>query len=133
MPTDMKKYPPDWEERRARILKRADNKCEMCGLDNYSLVWSVKLLHTERRDWYQNKDDALKVAEESGWPESVLKKPYPVIKLVKVVLTVMHLDHDETNWDVSDDRLLAGCQLCHLRYDAKEKYRRIMEKSKSAL
>jgi hypothetical protein len=26
------------------------------------------------------------------------------------------------------DRLKALCQMCHLRYDAKEKYRRLLEK-----
>jgi 5-methylcytosine-specific restriction endonuclease McrA len=35
-----------------------------------------------------------------------------------VVLTVAHLDHDETNWEVEDDRLLTLCASCHLRYDA---------------
>jgi len=53
----------------------------------------------------------------------VIKIPSP--KPVKVVLTVAHLDHDETNHQVTDDRLKAMCQLCHLRYDAKEKYRRV--------
>lgn len=33
-----------------------------------------------------------------------------------VVLTVMHLDHNPPN--VADDNLLAGCQRCHLAYDA---------------
>lgn len=47
---------------------------------------------------------------------------------VKVVLTVAHLDHDETNHKVILDRLKALCQICHLRYDAKEKYNRIMNK-----
>ena len=45
-------------------------------------------------------------------------------KRVKVVLTVAHLDHDETNHDVHDNRLKAMCQWCHLNYDAKEKVRR---------
>lgn len=43
---------------------------------------------------------------------------------VKVVLTIAHLDHDETNWQVTDDRLKALCQGCHLRYDIPEKRRR---------
>ena len=45
-------------------------------------------------------------------------------KKVKVVLTIAHLDHDEGNHDVKDDRLQALCQKCHLAYDAEEKYRR---------
>lgn len=49
------------------------------------------------------------------------------VKEIKVVLTTAHLDHDEENWDVKLERLAHWCQLCHLRYDAKEKYRRLVE------
>ena len=35
----------------------------------------------------------------------------------KVVLTIAHLDHDPENWDITDDRLKAWCQRCHLAYD----------------
>lgn len=87
MPIDYSKYPPDWEERRARILKRAGNRCEWCGAPNYT-------------------------TKENG---------------TKVVLTIAHMDHDSENWNVSDDRLKALCQACHLGYDrwrhiAKRKY-----------
>jgi len=47
----------------------------------------------------------------------------------KIVLTVAHLDHDETNWEVQDERLAALCQPCHLKYDAPEKaFRRNQKK-----
>lgn len=52
-------------------------------------------------------------------------------KLYKIVLTVAHLDHDETNWDVKDERLAALCQSCHLKYDAPEKSRRRNEKKEA--
>lgn len=35
----------------------------------------------------------------------------------KIVLTIAHLDHDHENWDVTDDRLQALCQACHLALD----------------
>ena len=36
MPCDYKKYPKNWHtEIRPRILKRANNKCEWCGAENY--------------------------------------------------------------------------------------------------
>lgn len=54
-------------------------------------------------------------------------KPNPITGS-KVVLTIAHLDHDETNHDVSLDRLMAMCQKCHLTYDAPEKARRIKAK-----
>lgn len=46
----------------------------------------------------------------------------------KIVLTVAHLDHDEENFDVKDERLKALCQRCHLRYDVPEKKRRMFKK-----
>lgn len=38
MPIDYKKYPKNWlSEIRPRVIKRADNKCEFCGVENYSI------------------------------------------------------------------------------------------------
>ena len=103
MPIDYKKYPPDWKEIRERILERAKNKCECCGLENGINVYSFK------------------VFGQTYWQKNITNDN---AKIVKVVLTIAHLDHDETNHDVKDDRLKAMCQLCHLRYDSKEKKRR---------
>ncbi len=49
-------------------------------------------------------------------------------KTFKIILTIAHLDHDEENHDVKDDRLKALCQRCHLRYDVEEKKRRAKKK-----
>ena len=109
MPIDYKKYPPNWlSEIRPRILKRANYTCEGQGCDfqHLSQVWSYK--------------DEQKT---TVWTRTPPEKANA--KQVKVILTIAHLDHDETNHEVTDDRLAALCQLCHLRYDAKEKYRRI--------
>jgi hypothetical protein len=123
MPIDYSKYPDNWKtEIVPRILKRADNKCESCGLENKSFVFSVEYYmrhngkYGYRKIWFRDNRDALR--------ECFGKK----IKSVYVVLTVAHLDHDEGNKNVSDDRLMALCQVCHLRYDAKEKMRRICSK-----
>jgi len=36
MPINYSKYPPNWKtEIRPRILKRAGNRCEFCGAENY--------------------------------------------------------------------------------------------------
>jgi len=38
MPIDYSKYPPNWKtEIRPAILERADNKCEFCGIANYTI------------------------------------------------------------------------------------------------
>ena len=34
---DYKKYPPNWKEIRQRILNRANNCCEVCGIANYTI------------------------------------------------------------------------------------------------
>jgi hypothetical protein len=118
MPIDYSKYPPNWKsEIRPAILKRADNECVCCGLINRQTVYSVKVFG--RRVWISNLGDALRLANVDR-----LYGNEKYIKSVKVVLTVAHLDHDETNQNISLDRLKAMCQQCHLKYDAIEKSRR---------
>ena len=127
MPIDYSKYPPNWRtEIVPRILKRDGNKCKICGLDNYQKVYAVKLYvrsaingrYGFKSIWFRDRRDADKVRPVS----------FGNVRTIKVVLTVAHLDHDETNFDISDDRLMAMCQWCHLNYDAKEKFRRINNK-----
>ena len=127
MPIDYKKYPPTWlTEIRPRILARAGGRCEFPGCDfkDGEWVWAVK--HHGRTTWFRSFDEAMK---QPMTFERKNGKDVPNPKRVKVVLTIAHLDNDETNWDVKDDRLRAACQLCHLRYDAAEKYRRAMSKA----
>lgn len=87
MPCDYSKYPKDWKEIRAVILKRADHRCEChgeCGL------------HHGRRCVERNQTQA---TYANG----------------RIVLTIAHLDHDTTHNDA--DNLRAYCNRCHLRYD----------------
>ena len=69
-------YPKNWAEIREKILERAGNRCEFCGVRNHTFVPKVG---TEV--W----DD----------PEAV-----------EVVLTIAHLDHDPTNNDHRNLRAL---------------------------
>ena len=39
MPIDYSHYPDDWADRRARVLKRAKNRCEYCGVPNHVTVF----------------------------------------------------------------------------------------------
>lgn len=130
MPIDYKKYPLNWlKEIRPRIMQRANNTCECDGCDFKHLeeVWAVRY-RGRTTGWFRDFDEAnsqpktfeCKRNKKTGKVETI---PNP--KKVKVILTIAHLDHDETNHEVTDDRLKAMCQICHLRYDAKEKYRRV--------
>lgn len=125
MPINYSKYPPNWKtEIRPRILERAKHRCEFCELKNHQTVYSARI-YGGKSEWFKTHDEAVVAAFNSGWNCPI---EYPIVKPVKVVLTIAHLDHDETNHEVLDERLAALCQICHLRYDSKEKYRRIMSK-----
>lgn len=127
MPIDYGKYPPNWKtEIVPRILERDSNACQFCCLENSQMVTSVPLRIQDvdgrykiKRFWLSDPSDIQRMMPFAVGGE---------IKSVKVVLTIAHLDHDEENHDVPDDRLAALCQYCHLNYDASEKMRRIMAK-----
>lgn len=112
MPIDYKKYPVNWKELRKQVLKRAKDKCEFCGLKNYAIG-------------YREKDGTFTECETIGEQEDAI---YNGERIITIVLTVAHLDHDETNHDVKLERLAALCQRCHLRYDVQEKKKRKKDK-----
>lgn len=115
MPIDYKKYPKDWKTRiRPDILKRAENKCEMCGVENGKSVW--------RGEWcgepcYQYDDTGVIHNADDG---DIIGINY-VTHIEKcnkgtiIVLTIAHLDHDINNNDYGN--LKALCQRCHLHHD----------------
>lgn len=123
MPIDYSKYPPNWKtEIVPAIRERSGNRCEKCGLENGQIVYRVKAWvkvvakYQFKSIWFSNENDARRERD-------ALTSSEPV-KSVRVVLTVAHLNHDEENHSVELDDLMHMCQVCHLRYDAKEKYRR---------
>lgn len=103
MPIDYKKYPKNWKtEIRPAILKRADNKCEICGVENNAIGW-------------RGNDGEFNYSEQYI---RVKKLGYGYVQhtgYLKIVLTIAHLDHDITN--NSYENLKALCQKCHLNYD----------------
>lgn len=125
-PIDYSKYPLDWKEIVERIRLRSGDRCEQCGLHNKQKVFSVSLKiqdhdgrYKQKRYWFSDFWDAWRIHNDDY-----------NMSIVKVILTTAHLDHDEENWDVKDDRLEHMCQQCHLRFDSKEKYRRSLNKHK---
>jgi hypothetical protein len=117
MPIDYSRYPPNWKsEIVPAVLGRARYSCEVCGVRNRTALYSFELTleGKTRRVWIKDDGDAVRFKALTGENG----------KIVHVVLTVAHLDHDETNPNVSIERLAAMCQWCHLNYDADEKARR---------
>lgn len=107
MPIDYSLYPPDWKEIRAAVLERAGHKCEVCGVPNHV---------TGARDKTGNWRDSQYIAGMNGTEGDILfDSKHP--KIIRVVLTVAHLNHDVTDNDLGN--LKALCQLHHLQHDAK--------------
>jgi hypothetical protein len=115
MPIDYKLRDPAWPQVRARILARAGNCCEECGVHNHAAIFRYKADPARWRD--PNSCD--------------LGESDPEVYPVTIVLTVAHLLHNEHEWPIPDDTLKALCQRCHLRLDAPEKARRRREKAAS--
>jgi 5-methylcytosine-specific restriction endonuclease McrA len=123
-PENAARYPKEWSEIRARILKRARNKCEKCGVPNHELggrtregLWLPALPLGEkmlRLEWPKPGTHHFcghLVGEIDGKRRYVGDK----LRIIKIVLTIAHLDHTPEN--CADENLLALCQRCHLAYD----------------
>lgn len=105
MPVDWSKYPPDWEQVRERVRLRSHDCCEFCGLPNGA--WAERVAGSPR---YRVVDE---VAARDGR------------RVIRIVLTVAHLDHNPAN--NGDDNLRHLCQPCHLRWDVKHHMRNAAE------
>lgn len=100
MPCNYQNYSPLWKSKiRPDILERANNCCEVCGVKNYTTG-------------YRYKDGTFIVSEGIQQDTDYILDDN---KIIKIVLTIAHLDHDINNNDYSN--LKAMCQRCHLRYD----------------
>jgi hypothetical protein len=91
-----------WKEKHAEILKRAENKCENCGVKNHATGY-------RRKDKNKTFVNCEGMAQESASIDGE--------KLITIVLTISHIDHNPQNNHGSNLRAL--CQRCHLRHDAK--------------
>ena len=97
-PENKKLYPKNWQQIRADILKRANNKCEFCGVENHKLGFRMDGVFVE--------------IDKEKAPD--LEKRFNC-KFFKIVLTIAHLDHNPEN--NAPENLRALCQKCHLNYD----------------
>jgi uncharacterized tellurite resistance protein B-like protein len=109
MPINYKYYPKDWPIIRQRILAREEHKCKHCQVPNYAVIERGKESDYRVIGKNTNYDSACAMRRHA--------KKHSRRNAVVIVLTIAHLDHDEWNHDVTDDRLAALCQRCHLMYD----------------
>ena len=107
-----KLYPTNWAFISADIrFNRAQNRCEECGVQNGAITYTD---HQGKREeaTFDQLDQLYRIIQSSGLNEkAVLKK----LRLTKIILTVAHLDHDESNNDYFN--LKALCQRDHFKHD----------------
>jgi hypothetical protein len=109
-------YPANWKtEIRPGILGRAQWRCEACCVANHA--WG----------WRDHRGGFHEVCKESfghymigehqfrRWPPFEIESDQGPLKIIKIVLTIAHLDHDPRN--CAPENLRAWCQRCHLAYD----------------
>lgn len=105
MPMDRAKYPPNWPAISLHVRTEAGNRCEWCNVSNYA-----EGARDHAGMWWSKE----RIGAAS--PESFRRWFDPTtFKMVRIVLTVAHLDHDESN--MARGNLAALCQRCHLRHD----------------
>lgn len=125
-PENKNKYPKNWKQISEDIrFNRAKNKCEVCGIKNYSVGYRDEL--GKFNPTYGNIVHDL---AGNGLSYPLLNKlTYKEAKeiadvcndiddeynYIVIVLTVAHLDHNPENCDYSN--LKAMCQKCHNNYD----------------
>ena len=107
-----KLYPENWKEIREAILKRANNKCEFCGVENHALGFRN----------YKGEFIKLNENPKDNDEDDVLNN-----HIFRIVLTIAHLDHNPEN--NNSENLRALCQKCHLNYD-KEHHAETRRKTK---
>jgi hypothetical protein len=125
-------YPDNWKDISFDIRhNRAKNRCEICGLRNYSVGYRDingnfnktcgNIVHDfagDGLDYSTIKSLTYSRAKEIADACNNFDNPYDEHYIV-IVLTTAHLDHNPANCDPKN--LKALCQRCHNRYDRKHR------------
>lgn len=111
-------YGPEWQNvTRPRILERAGDRCENCGVPNHAQVlrfWGRWVLLTKAR-LTRRHVTAFWNDPNSQRSAKLATIPIHLCRGVHIVLTIAHLNH--TPGDDRDENLKALCQWCHLNWD----------------
>lgn len=98
------RYPKDWPQISLRVREQAGHKCEHCGVRNGA--------------WGYREEGRFHDVGHEGFPRGY-RPPFDWggRRIIRIILTVAHLDHQPENCERSNLRAL--CQQCHNRLDAK--------------
>jgi hypothetical protein len=109
-------YGRDWRiVVRPRILARAENRCEQCGVPNHTKVKRIRGFWLEEgASWAFGAFRRWRTPAGGDWHKE--GDPAGRVRVVRIVLTIAHLNHKAG--DDRDENLRAWCQWCHLHHDA---------------
>lgn len=115
-PENKARYPADWPAISLRIRERAEFRCEDCGLPDRQL--GGRLPDGRWLPARPTGDNGLRLTwpapGDYAWCSDGQRTER--LRIVRIILTVAHLDHQPENCDPAN--LRAWCQRCHNRYDA---------------
>lgn len=136
-PENKERYPKDWPAIRRRILDRAKNRCERCGVPNHAVGYREKdgsffplcgngpcdaagqgqrwpslepLSYAEALEFTEHYND-----HKQGGRKCDGNGNHWIV----IVLTIAHLDNCPEN--CGDGNLRAWCQRCHNRHDVEHR------------
>lgn len=122
-------YGPDWALVSHRIrFERAKGRCEACGRPHRHIICVLEdgrwIDPASDGQWYTPLGEPIREPPSADlWS----------VRLVRVVLTTAHLDHNPANG--ADANLAAWCQRCHLAWDLQHHLanRRLTVRARQAL
>lgn len=120
-PENMSKYPggstssPEWRAIRKRIAQRSGGRCEKCRAPNGKTI--ARGSYNGREAYMVIETSTIFCAETGLEMAKIKRSDFNARKVLKIILTVAHLNHDET--DNRDENLAHLCQRDHLRHDHK--------------
>jgi hypothetical protein len=109
MPVDWSRYPKHWPELRELVRERDHERCRFCCVPNGARI--LRELADPFR-WIDEDDFDVGIEADGDDYEPTHGD------VVRIVLTVAHLDHDVAH--NGPDNLAALCQRCHLRLDRRQ-------------
>lgn len=113
---------PQWKAARARIIERAGNKCEDCGVPNHKTVaracgwWMIPPELWWFMPWKPDGAPGVEWFASNGKSRGKGDNfPREICRMVHIVCAVTHVNG--VPGDDRDDNLRFRCQWCHLRAD----------------
>ena len=111
-------YPANWKTEIVPMIRaRSEDCCDVCGVLNGAMI--QRGTRDSNPHWWKYENSSLLIYNIKGKPALAEGCEITWQNPIRIVLTVAHLNHDET--DNRPENLAHLCQLHHNRHDAKRR------------